>query len=132
MKDFQDLYEDLFLLDDPMDKYEFIMDYGNHASSIQNFEKQDIDLVKGCTSSLWLRYDRHFICQADSTIVKGLAGMICDWYNQANHDQRKSFSIQTLNNLGLAPLLSMGRQNGVSNLINKMKVLEKGELEAPL
>jgi len=127
MKEFQDLFEDLFVFDDPMDKYDFIMDYGNHADSVQEFEKNDNDLVRGCTSALWLAYDDKFKCQADSAIVRGLGGMICDWYNQADDTQRNSFSIHTLTDIGLAPLLSMGRQNGISNLINKMKVLEKGE-----
>lgn len=127
MKEFQDLFEDLFELDDPMDKYEFIMDYGNHSSSVQEFEKNDNDLVRGCTSALWLVYDNNFKCQADSSIVKGLGGMICDWYNQADNTQRNSFSIHILTDIGLAPLLSMGRQNGISNLIQRMKVLEKGE-----
>jgi cysteine desulfuration protein SufE len=128
MLEFQNLFEELFELEDPMDKYEFIMDYGNTASSIQEFEKNSKDLVKGCTSSLWLNYnDSQFTCQADSAIVKGLAGMICDWYNQATNTQRQSFSINTLNDIGLAPLLSMGRQNGVNNLIATMKVLETGE-----
>lgn len=127
MKEFQDLHEDLFLLEDPMDKYEFIMDYGNHSKSVQEFEKNDKDLVRGCTSALWLIYDGNFKCQADSAIVKGLGSMICDWYNQANNTQRNTFSIHTLNDIGLAPLLSMGRQNGVSNLIQRMKILEIGE-----
>lgn len=127
MAEFQNLFEDLFELDDPMDKYEFIMDYGNQASSVQDFEKQDKDLVHGCTSALWLVYNGNFKCQADSAIVKGLGGMICDWYNQADNIQRKSFSIHTLTDIGLAPLLSMGRQNGISNLIQRMKALENGE-----
>lgn len=125
MKEFQDLYEDLFLLDDPMDKYDFIMDYGNHAQSIQEFAQQDFELVPGCTSRLWLHYEnKKFMCQADSTIVKGIAGMICDWYNQATETQRESFSIESLTNIGLAPILSMGRQNGVANLIKRIKYME--------
>lgn len=127
MKEFQDLYETLFLLEDPMDKYEFIMDYGNHATSIGQFDKKDSDLVRGCTSSLWLIHDTKFRCQADSAIVKGLAGMICDWYNQASTEQRQQFSINTLKQIGLAPILSMGRQNGVANLIQRIKVLESKE-----
>jgi cysteine desulfuration protein SufE len=119
------MFEDIFLLEDSMDKYEFIMDYGNQVSSISKFEKKESQLVKGCTSALWLIYEKgRFYCEADSAIVKGIAGMICDWYNQATQDQRNEFSIKTLEQIGLAPILSMGRQNGVANLIQRMKVLE--------
>ena len=124
MQEFQNLYEDLFELEDPMDKYEFIMEYGSKAESVKEFDFQDFELVPRCTSRLWLRYNKTFICQADSSIVKGLGGMICDWYNQANDKQRQEFNIETLNNIGLAPILSMGRQNGVANLIKRIKYLE--------
>lgn len=126
MIDFQDMFEDLFMLEDPMDKYEYIIDYANSADSIRPFAKDDHQLVKGCTSALWLiKEDQCFYCQADSAIVKGIAAMICDWYNQANHEQRTSLSIEMLRATGLAPLLSMGRQNGVANLIAKIKKLEQ-------
>lgn len=132
MKEFQDLHEDLFLLEDPMDKYEFIMEYGSLAKSVQQFEGYEFELVPGCTSRLWLRLNETFICQADSAIVRGLGGMICDWYNQATDQQRQQFSIETLTNIGLAPILSMGRQNGVANLINRMKYLEnQGSKNSP-
>lgn len=125
MKEFQDMFEDLFIFEDAMDKYEFIMDYGNCASSIQKYDYTQNDLVQGCTSNLWIKLvDDKFICQADSAIVKGLGGMICDWYNQASVQQRSEFSLTTLENIGLAPILSMGRQNGVTNLIQRIKVLE--------
>ena len=49
--------------------------------------------------------------------------MICDWFNQASEKQQMDFSLNTLINIGLAPLLSMGRQNGVANLIAKINTL---------
>jgi len=49
--------------------------------------------------------------------------MICDWWNQASVDQRREFSLEQLAALGLAPMLSMGRQNGVANLIARIKKL---------
>ena len=124
MQEFQNLYEDLFDLEDPLDKYEFIMEYGSQSESVK-------DLVPGCTSRLWVCYNKTFICQADSSIVKGLGGMICDWYNQASDKQRQDFNIETLNNIGLAPILSMGRQNGVANLIKQIKYLEDWGNTAP-
>ena len=131
MQEFQNLYEDLFDLEDPLDKYEFIMEYGSQSESVKDFDFQDVDLVPGCTSRLWVCYNKTFICQADSSIVKGLGGMMCDWYNQASDKQRQDFNIETLNNIGLAPILSMGRQNGVANLIKQIKYLEDWGNTAP-
>lgn len=124
MQDFQDMFNELFVLEDPMDKYEWIIEYGAIAKPVFSVNKIDSNLVKGCTSNLWIeKIEGNIYCYGDSLIVQGIASMICDWYNQASQQQQLDFSLNTLTDIGLAPLLSMGRQNGVANLIAKIKTL---------
>ena len=125
MLDFQDMFNELFDLEDAMDKYEWIIDYGAGTVGLSKQYHNDKTLVKGCTSPLWLaREDSGRIAAwGTSSIVNGIACMICAWYNQASEKQQQDFSLNTLTNIGLAPLLSMGRQNGVANLIAKIKTL---------
>lgn len=124
MLDFQDMFSELFELEDSMDKYEWIIEYGAVARPVFSVSKSDINLVKGCTSNLWVeKIDDNIYCYGESLIVQGIASMICAWYNQASQRQQLDFSLNTLTNIGLAPLLSMGRQNGVANLIAKIKTL---------
>lgn len=124
MQDFQDMFSELFALEDAMDKYEWIIEYGAIAKPVFSVSKTDTNLVKGCTSNLWVeKIDANLFCYGESLIVQGIASMICDWYNQAGQAQRTDFSLNTLTQIGLAPILSMGRQNGVANLIAKIKTL---------
>jgi cysteine desulfuration protein SufE len=124
MLDFQNMFNELFELEDPMDKYDWIIEYGAIAKPVFEVKKIDVNLVKGCTSNLWVeKIEDKIYCYGQSLIVQGIASMICDWYNQANQRQQMEFSLNTLTNIGLAPLLSMGRQNGVANLITKIKTL---------
>jgi len=125
MLDFQDMFSDLFDLEDPMDKYEWIIDYGTGTVGLDQQYHSDQALVKGCTSPLWLAREEsgRIAAWGTSSIVNGMACMICNWYNQASTQQQMDFSLNTLSNIGLAPLLSMGRQNGVANLIAKIKTL---------
>lgn len=124
MKSFQELHADLFGLEEVTDKYDHIIEYGAIAKPAFTVSKSDSSLVKGCTSNLWVkRIDGNIYCYAESLIVQGFASMICDWWNQASHLKREEFSLNTLNEIGLAPLLSMGRQNGIANLIAKIKTL---------
>jgi cysteine desulfuration protein SufE len=124
MLDFQNMFNELFELEDPMDKYDWIIEYGAIAKPVFSVNKINENLVKGCTSNLWVeKIEDNIYCYGQSLIVQGIASMICDWYNQANQQQQMEFSLNTLNNIGLAPLLSMGRQNGVANLITKIKTL---------
>ena len=124
MLDFQDMFKDLFELEDQLDKYDWIIEYGAIAKPVFSVSKIDTNLVKGCTSNLWVeKIQGKIYCYGESLIVQGIASMICDWYNQASETQQMEFSLNTLTNIGLAPLLSMGRQNGVANLIAKIKKL---------
>ena len=124
MQDFQDMFSELFELEDPMDKYEWIMEYGAIAKPVFTVAKSDANLVRGCTSNLWIeKIEDKIYCYGESLIVQGIASMICDWYNQASQKQQMDFSLNTLTDIGLSPLLSMGRQNGVANLIAKIKTL---------
>jgi sulfur transfer protein SufE len=71
------------------------------------------------------KIDGQYSIYGSSLIVNGLAGMIVDWYNQANADQRQQLSLDMLSDIGLAPLISMGRQNGIANLIARLKSYEQ-------
>lgn len=124
MKSFRELFEDLFDLEDDMDKYDYIIEYGAIAKPVFTVKQIPINLVQGCTSNLWVeKIEDKLFCYGESLIVQGFASMICDWWNQASTEQRLEFSLNTLNEIGLAPLLSMGRQNGIANLIAKIKTL---------
>jgi cysteine desulfuration protein SufE len=125
MLDFQNMFSDLFELDDPLDKYEWIIDYGAGTVGLDKQYHNDNNLVKGCNSSLWLAKEEtgRIAAWAESSIINGIASMICAWYNQASTTQQQDFSLNTLTNIGLAPLLSAGRQNGVASLITKIKTL---------
>ena len=124
MKSFQELHSDLFDLEDATDKYDYIIEYGAIAKPVFTVKQVPSNLVKGCTSNLWVeKIEDKLFCYGESLIVQGFASMICDWYNQASTEQQLEFSLNTLNEIGLAPLLSMGRQNGIANLIAKIKTL---------
>ena len=124
MLDFQNMFSELFDLEDSIDKYDWIIEYGAIAKPVFSVNKIDANLVKGCTSNLWVeKIDNNIYCYGESLIVQGIASMICDWYNQASQQRQMEFSLNILTNIGLAPMLSMGRQNGVANLIAKIKTL---------
>lgn len=124
MADFRSLFSDLLDLDDAMDKYEWIIDYGSSTSALPSEYFTDQHLVKGCTSPLWIaKIDERLWACGESSIVHGLACMICEFYNSATEQERENLSVNTLADIGLTPILSMGRQNGIANLIAKIKTL---------
>jgi sulfur transfer protein SufE len=126
MQDFQNMFAELFELESNTEKYEWIMDYSDQRISLSEQYHTGEYLVRGCTSPLWLaKIDGQYSIYGSSLIVNGLAGMIVDWYNQATAEQRQRLSLDMLSDIGLAPLISMGRQNGIANLIARLKSYEQ-------
>jgi len=125
MADFKSLFSDLLDIEDNMEKYDWIIDYGAQSAGLDHKYQTEENSVKGCTSPLWLAKDTQgkVHAQGASHIVHGIANMLCDYYNQATEQERNAMSIGILADLGLMPLLSMGRQNGVANMIARLKQL---------
>ena len=124
MQDFKNMFAELVELEDPTDKYEWIMDYGGGGHGVDDSDKTSSNLVPGCTSRLWVvkRNDKLY-CDAESMIVNGFASIICDWWNQADDTAKSQFGLTTVMSAGLASLVSQGRQNGIANLIEKIRKL---------
>ena len=127
MKNFNELYKELLMLVDPRDKYEWIIDYGGGGQGISYDKKIDDNLVLGFNSRIWvIKTGNNFYCEAELPIVDGFASIICDWWNQANSDQRDRFSVTELAKVGLMPLMGADLQSGIINLIyNLIKMFYK-------
>ena len=73
MLDFQDMFSELFELDDPMDKYDWIIEYGAVAKPVFSVKKLDINLVQGCTSNLWIeKIESNIYCYGQSLTKQDL------------------------------------------------------------
>ena len=92
MLDFQDMFKELFELEEPLDKYDWIIEYGM-TIPVFTISRSDANLVRGCTSNLWVeKINDKIYCHGESLIVQGIASMICAWYNQDSTKQQQYIS----------------------------------------
>ena len=56
-KKIEDLKSDFSTLDNPMDKYEYIIDLGKDKESISKNIRQEANLIKGCVSKAWVCFE---------------------------------------------------------------------------
>jgi sulfur transfer protein SufE len=109
---------------DDMDKYEYIIDYGDRLIELPDIYRLPMYQVMGCQSELWIRDfgDRtlKFKAYSEAKIVRGLTAMILEIFNDKTKDEILGTDPEILNNLGIKGLLTAGRQNGVGNLIRKI------------
>ena len=77
----KEIAEEFALFDDPMDKYEHIIDMGNDLPALDEKYKQDNFLVKGCQSKVWLHaYEKdgkiYYEADSNTVITKGIIALL--------------------------------------------------------
>jgi cysteine desulfuration protein SufE len=77
--------------------------------------------VPGCVSRVWLHGEVsdgvcRFRLDADSALVKGLAGLLCELYDGATREEVAAFDATLLEALRLTATLSPTRQHGLAQV----------------
>ena len=121
------------MLGDWEERYRFLIDLGRRMPVMDERDKTDENKVEGCLSNVWMvagaRRDNgrsvvEFSADSDAAIVKGLVAMLRRIYSGQTPEAIMSFDIDALfNRLELGQHLSMGRRNGLSEMVRRIKVL---------
>ena len=124
----EDLKSQFDILDNPMDKYQHIIDLGKEKKNISQNIRQEGNLIKGCVSQAWMFIESKnnpikIITDSDALIVKGLLSILERLVNNSNVDdiQRLDGS-KILNEIGLGYSISSQRTNGFVGAVNKIKI----------
>ena len=110
-------------MDDMMDRYTWLMDFGKKSPIVpERFKLKEFE-VPGCQSQTWLiphfTYEDTIYFTADSAalISKGMVCMLADVFSNSKRSDIASFELKELNGLSLDNLLTAGRRNGVYSML---------------
>ena len=119
-------------IDDPQDKFVWIMDFGKNSRPMSDSLQVREFEVPGCQSQTWLV--PHFIenkiyFSADSValISKGMVCLIADVYSGSSAQDIREFDQKEFDKMSLSTLLTPGRNNGVHSMLKKVKFYAKKE-----
>ena len=119
-------------IDDPQDKFVWIMDFGKNSRPMSDSLQVREFEVPGCQSQTWLV--PHFIedkiyFTADSValISKGMVRLIADVYSGSSAQDIREFDQKEFDKMNLNTLLTPGRNNGVHSMLKKVKFYAKKE-----
>ena len=110
-------------MDEPMDRYTWLMEFGKKSVTIPEQHRLKEFEVPGCQSQTWLvphfTYDDKIYFTADSAalISKGMVCMLADVFSNSTRSEIKKFDKASLAGLNLSSLLTPGRQNGVYSML---------------
>ena len=120
------IVEEFSLFENPMDKYEYLIDIGKQLPDLDALYKTEENLVKGCQSKVWLHSsakEGRVIYEADSNtvITKGIIGLLIRVLsNQKPEDILKS-DLEFIDKIDLKSHLSSQRTSGLGAMIKYMK-----------
>lgn len=127
------LVEELSMFDDPHERFQYIIDRAKTAPGLDAAYKVNELLIEGCTSNLWLVPTfANGVCtfksDADSMITKGIACLVCEYYDGATAAEVAASDADFLGEVGVTQHLSPNRRNGLTNLVGKIRAF--GRLHA--
>lgn len=122
-----DIIETLSFFDDWEERYKYIIDLGRELPPLDDAQRTDEHLVRGCQSQVWLvsqlRDDRLFFdADSDAFIVKGLLAVVLAAYNGKRPADIRDFDIeQYFEQLNLIKHLSVTRGNGLRAMVQRIQ-----------
>lgn len=122
-----ELIDDFAFFGDWMEKYEHIIQLGKELPVIEEVNKQDQYLIKGCQSKVWLYPEikdgkLYFTADSDAVITKGLVSLMVKVLSGQTPKDIASTDLYFIDQIGLKDHLSPTRANGLLSMVKQMKL----------
>ena len=123
-----EIADEFAMFGDWMEKYEHIISLGRELAPMDEADKVDDNLIKGCQSRVWLAArkgdDGHVVFTADSDaiITKGLVALMVRALSDAPAGDIAAANLSFLDEIGLHSHLSPTRSNGLQSMVKQMKL----------
>lgn len=122
----QELIDEFSLLDNWVDRYQYIIDLGRQLPPFPDEWKDEAHKVHGCQSQVWLHTEMaggrlRFQAVSDSAIVSGLIAILRRVYDDRPPADIVRTSPDFIAALGLDQHLSPTRSNGLAAMIGAIK-----------
>lgn len=124
----KEIIEDFDLFEDWMQRYEFIIETGKSLPLINDINKTDDNLIKGCQSKVWLHADYEngkliFSADSDAILTKGIISLLLSVYSDQTPENILKNDPFFIDEIGLKEHLSPTRANGLLSMVKQIKLL---------
>lgn len=113
--------------DEWLDKYAYIIELGRSCPLIDDKDKTESNLIKGCQSRVWLSCEQHdgklwFKTDSDAVITKGIVSLLIRVLDGQSPQDILGADLQFIDAIGLKEHLSPTRSNGLLSMIKQIKM----------
>ncbi len=123
----EELVENFSLFTDWEERYRYLIDLGRSLPHMDDAHKVDENLVRGCTSRVWLLPNLEgdvlsFTADSDAHIVRGLVAILKTAYDGKTLKEIRETDIDgAFSDIGLDTHLSANRRSGFFAMVEKIK-----------
>ena len=113
--------------DEWLDKYAYIIDLGKECPVIDEKDKTESNLIRGCQSRVWLSCEHRdgklwFKADSDAVITKGIISLLIRVLNGQSPQDILDADLHFIDAIGLKEHLSPTRSNGLTSMVKQMKM----------
>ena len=108
------------------DRIHYLVDKAKEIDPLPEAAKTEENRIRGCASKLWViggaREDgtMNYQVDGDAHISKGTAKVVTDIVNGEPKNEVANLTVESFTPLGIKELLTMQRQNGLGELIDRI------------
>ncbi|PCJ81657.1 MAG: Fe-S metabolism protein SufE [Bacteroidetes bacterium] len=124
----EEVVEEFSMFGDWMEKYEHIIEIGKELLPMDEKDKVEENLIKGCQSRVWLTAKLNsqgeviFSADSDAIITKGMVALMVRVLSGATPTEIAQVKLHFLDEIGFHQHLSPTRSNGLASMVKQMKM----------
>lgn len=123
----QTIIDEFASFDEWLDKYAYIIDLGKECPVIDEKDKTESNLIKGCQSRVWLSCEYRdgllwFRADSDAVITKGIISLLIRALNGQTPQDILAADLHFIDQIGLKEHLSPTRSNGLTSMVKQIRL----------
>lgn len=129
----EQLIGEFSMLDEWLDKYEYLIDLGKNLAPYPEEKKTEDRLIKGCQSRVWMDWTVddgriYFTADSDAIITRGIISMLVSVYSGRTAAEIAADDFSFIDSIGLKENLSPTRTNGLLSMISTIKSVAQNNI----
>ena len=123
----QQIIDEFANFDEWLDRYAYLIDLGKDCPTIDEKDKTDANLIKGCQSRVWLHCEQregrlYFRADSDAVITRGIISLLIRAFDGQTPADIMAADITFIDTIGLREHLSPTRSNGLTAMLKQIKM----------
>ena len=123
----QQIIEEFANFDEWLDRYAYLIDLGKECPAIEERDKTEQNLIKGCQSRVWLSCTNEdgvlrFRADSDAVITRGIITLLIRALDGHTPQEILDADLSFIDAIGLKEHLSPTRSNGLTSMVKQMKM----------